>query len=131
MDYPKDCYRIIILDDRNSVLFKEQVRDLIRQGNDYLFYTARGVNVKTDSKAANLNHGLRFVQNLSRGPAEYFAVLDTDMIPASTWLRSMLPHLLSDGKVVVATPPQYFYNISDGDVLGQSAIDFEEVTFVQ
>ena len=81
------------------------MRDLIRQGNDFFFYTARGVNVKTDSKAANLNHGLKFVQNLSRGPAEYLAVLDADMIPASTWLRSMLPHLLSDAKVAIATPP--------------------------
>ena len=56
------------------MLVKEHVRDLIRQGNDYLFYTTRGVNVKTDSKAANLNHGLKFVQNLSRGPALVFVV---------------------------------------------------------
>ncbi|KAI1779551.1 glycosyltransferase family 2 protein [Hypoxylon cercidicola] len=42
------------------------------------------------------------------------------MIPEKKWLRTVLPHLLLDSKMGVATPLQAFYNIPDGDPLFQS-----------
>ena len=45
------------------------------------------------------------------------------MIPLTYWLCALIPHILQDPKVVMANPPQRFYNLPDGDPLGQS-MDF-------
>lgn len=118
LDYPKERYRVVLLDDGNSVGLLSQIEAL---RNDYsnLFYTARGVGVKTHSKAANLNHRLAFVEDLKTGPSEYLAVLDVDMIPMPNLLRALLPHLFNDSSFAMAISPQYFYNIPDGDPLCQ------------
>ena len=45
------------------------------------------------------------------------------MIPLPHWLRALIPHIVQNEKVVMASPPQPFYNFPDGDPLGQS-MDF-------
>ena len=118
LDYPTERYRVVLLDDGNSPDLKVQT-DKLRQSQRNLYYTARGVEVVTHSKAANLNHGLTFVKRLETGPSEYVAVLDVDMIPMPNLLRALVPHLLDDPSFAMATIPQYFYNIPDGDPLCQ------------
>ena len=119
IDYPKDRYRVIILDDSASPDLEESIGELSsRQKN--IYYTTRKAKVVTHSKAANLNHGLQFVTDLPGGPSEFVAVLDVDMIPVPHWLRALVPHLLADPKLGLANPPQHLYNIPDGDPLGQS-----------
>ena len=120
LDYPKDRFRVILLDDGNSADLKAQI-EVLKETEGNLFYTARGVNVITHSKAANLNHGLAFVEKLKKGASEYIAVLDVDMIPLPNLLRALLPHLTIDPSFAMATTPQYFYNIPDGDPLCQCA----------
>ena len=119
LDYPRDRYRVVLLDDGNSAELQHEIDDLKKAdpGSRNLFYTCRGVKVVTHSKAANLNYGISFVQDL--GPAEYIAVLDVDMIPLPDFLRAVLPHLLNDPSTALATLPQNFYNIPDGDPLFQ------------
>ena len=119
LDYPEDRYRIIVLDDKNSIEIKEAVETL-QAKRKTVYYSTRKANVITHTKAANLNHGLRFVSHLPDGPSDMVAVLDVDMIPLPHWLRSLVPHLLEDSKAAMANPPQHLYNIPDGDPLGQT-----------
>ncbi|KAL9039543.1 MAG: hypothetical protein Q9214_004834 [Letrouitia sp. 1 TL-2023] len=119
VDYPKDRFRIIVLDDKVSNELKLAIKESqITMKN--LYYSTRNTKVVTHTKAANLNHGLEFVSKLPGGSSELMAVLDVDMIPLPNWLRALVPHLLQDRKVGLANPPQHLYNIPDGDPFGQS-----------
>lgn len=120
LDYPPERYRVILLDDGNSADLQDRI-SMMRKDHRNLFYTARGVEVVTHSKAANLKHGLAFRegQGLKTGSSEYIAILDVDMIPMPSFLRALLPHLLNDPSLAMATSPQCFYNIPDGDPLCQ------------
>lgn len=118
-DYPRDRFRVIVLDDSVSIKVKNEVEKLRAQFQN-VFYTTRGSKPKTHTKAGNLNHGLEYVATLPRGSSDLVAVLDVDMIPSQHWLRAMVPHILVDPKIAMANPPQRLYNIPDGDPLGQS-----------
>ncbi|KAL8720093.1 MAG: hypothetical protein Q9225_003000 [Loekoesia sp. 1 TL-2023] len=119
LDYPKDRYRLIVLDDSVSSTIETEVGKL-QSVSKNIYYTTRGSKPKTHTKAGNLNHGLKYVSTLPGGPADLVAVLDVDMIPSQHWLRAIVPHILTDSKIAMANPPQRQYNIPDGDPLGQS-----------
>ncbi|KAL8727458.1 MAG: hypothetical protein Q9166_006046 [cf. Caloplaca sp. 2 TL-2023] len=119
LNYPKDSYRIIVLDDSVSVKVETEVGKL-RAQYKRIYYSTRGTKPKTHTKAGNLNHGLKYVSRLPGGASDLVSVLDVDMIPSPHWLRALVPHLLVDHKVALANPPQRHYNIPDGDPLGQS-----------
>ncbi|KAL9595642.1 MAG: hypothetical protein Q9219_006310 [cf. Caloplaca sp. 3 TL-2023] len=119
LDYPRDSYRIVVLDDSVSDHVKTKIGKL-RALSENVWYTTRGTKPKTHTKAANLNHGLNYVSKLPGGPSELVAVLDVDMIPSPHWLRALVPHILNDPKIAMANPPQRHYNIPDGDPLVQS-----------
>ncbi|KAL8653895.1 MAG: hypothetical protein Q9226_003650 [Calogaya cf. arnoldii] len=118
IDYPKDRYRVIVLDDSVSVQVETEITKL-NAGHERIYYSTRGVKPKTHTKAGNLNHGLKYVSGLLGGASDLVAVLDVDMIPSPHWLRALVPHLLLDPKVALANPPQRHYNIPDGDPLSQ------------
>lgn len=118
LDYPKDRLRVIVLDDSDSSSVKTAVR-AIQDSSKNVFCTTRGLKPKTHNKAGNLNHGLKYVCNLSGGPSDVVAVLDVDMIPSQHWLRTLVPHIVADPGTALANPPQRHYNIPDGDPLGQ------------
>ncbi|KAL8787260.1 MAG: hypothetical protein Q9213_002308 [Squamulea squamosa] len=84
-----------------------------------LHYTARVKGKEHHFKAGNLNHGLKYVQSLPGGPAEYVAALDADMIPDPQWLRALLPHMLRNPNLALAQPPQRFYDVASNDPLLQ------------
>lgn len=119
LDYPTDKYRIIVLDDSVSANVKAQIEKLGSQ-NQNVHYTTRGTRPKTHTKAANLNHGLKYCSTMSGGASELVAVLDVDMMPRRHWLRALVPHILVEPKVALVNPPQRQYNIPDGDPLGQT-----------
>ena len=119
IDYPRDKFRVIILDDGNSPPCKRAILALQQQYPN-VRYSARGASVKTHSKAANLNHGLEYAAQ--DGASEMVAVLDVDMIPEPTWLRSMLPHLLQDSQVAIANTTQSFYDLPKRDPVGQLSV---------
>ena len=103
LDYPTERYRVILLDDGNSVDLRDQI-GIIKKNQGHLFYTARGVEIITHSKAGNLNHGLAF-EGLKTGPSQYIAIPDVDMIPVPTFLRALVPHLLNDPSLTMITSP--------------------------
>lgn len=97
----------MVLDDKDSSDIRCEVQALRCQFPN-IYYTARRKKkgIHHDFKAGNLNHGLRFVQSLQGGGAEYVAALDADMIVEPEWLRALLPHLINDPQVGLACPPQ-------------------------
>lgn len=117
-DYPRSLFRVIVLDDSGSDDLAAAISTHHSNDLPNIHYASRDVPVHTHSKAANLNFGTRFARALPSGPADFFAVLDVDMIPARDWLPTVLPHLLSDPRAGLACPFQRLYNIPPGDPLG-------------
>ena len=130
LDYLTSRHRVILLDDSQSTALRDEVIK-VQTYFPNLFYSARGTRVTTHSKAANINHGMEYASSLKGGPFTFCAVLDVDMIPQPHWLRSTIPHLLKDTKVAMASIPQYFYNMCDGDPLDQTVDDICDITLVQ
>ena len=115
-DYPSDLLRAIILDDSHSIELARMVEDMKKEWPN-LLYASRNVDVKTHSKASNLNFGMRYLETLKRSRAPYIAVLDADMIPEPSWLRCVIPHVLNDPNAALACPFQRYYNVPTGDPL--------------
>lgn len=111
VDWLRDRLRIVVLDDKNSEEVRRQVK-LLALDNTSIHYTAREkiAGVPHHFKAGNLIHGLRFVEDLSEGKADYVAALDADMIVEPQWLRALLPHLINDPAMALICPPQVGQN---------------------
>lgn len=115
-DYPSELLRVVILDDSHSPQLARKVEKLSQQLPN-LFYASRNLDVKTHSKASNLNFGVRHLDSLGKGKAPFLAVLDADMIPTPSWLRRVLPHVLNNDRAALACPYQHYYNVPPGDPL--------------
>ena len=107
IDWPLDRLRVVVLDDKSSEEVRREV-ELLGLKNPSIHYTARTKikGVPHHFKAGNLNHGLSYVDSLEGGKAEYVAALDADMIVERSWLRAIIPHLLTDPGLAMACPPQ-------------------------
>ncbi|KAL8982274.1 MAG: hypothetical protein Q9205_003162 [Flavoplaca limonia] len=126
-DYPRDKFRVIVLDDSNSA--SEPIAAL-KSHFPNLFYSARQPKDKAWHKAGNINHGLEFIATLPNGPNELVASLDVDMIPEKDWLRRLTPHLCLDRTVGLVSSNQRFYNVPNRDSLGQ-LLQFDQLQFVR
>lgn len=114
-DYPKDKYRVVILDDGGSSAVRELVSKLSKEHPSVqLHYGARGRAVKIHSKAANICFGMELVKKLPGGAAPYFGVVDIDMLLEPEWIRACVPFLEEDKGVAMAGSPQKFYNLPQG-----------------
>lgn len=109
-DYPTDRFEVYLLDDGKSVELRDAVEafniEQGKRGAKQVKYLSREKlpGVPNYFKAGNLKFGIDETKRQSGG--EFVAALDVDMIPSADWLRAMLPHLLLDDKVAIATPPQ-------------------------
>ncbi|KAF5003421.1 hypothetical protein FDECE_10018 [Fusarium decemcellulare] len=124
LDYPRDRFRVILLDDGKSSGLETACAQLALTYPN-LHYMAR-IKIPGQPhhfKAGNLNYGLDQVHLLPGGAGQFMAALDADMIPERDWLRAILPHMLIDPKMALACPPQLFYNTPRSDPLAQS-LDF-------
>ncbi|KAI4262761.1 MAG: hypothetical protein L6R42_002066 [Xanthoria sp. 1 TBL-2021] len=117
IDYPSDSFRVILLDSSNSQEIKDHVQGL---GIDNVYYTAQEVPSQTLSKTTKLTHGLQFVESLPGGTSQLMAVLDVGAIPSPLWLRELIPFILEDETVAMASTPKHPYDIPDGDPLRQN-----------
>ncbi|KAF4256015.1 hypothetical protein KXW98_005436 [Aspergillus fumigatus] len=123
-DYPRDRFRVIVLDDAKSATLEASVRQLAITHPNLIYMAREKIPGKPHHfKAGNLNYGLEQVHHLPGGAGQFMAALDADMIPEQDWLRAVLPHLLVDPKMALACPPQLFYNTPPSDPLAQS-LDF-------
>ena len=119
--YPKSKFRIIVLDDSACDELKGAVSELRETHHSDIHYATRNVKVDSHAKASNLNFGLHFTDSLPGGSAEFAAVLDVDMIPEPNWLRTVVSYILSNPRIGLACPWQYFYNTPAGDPVGWGA----------
>ena len=119
-DYPSELLRVVVLDDSHSHKLAGKIEELSQQ-RPHLSYASRNLEIKTHSKASNLNFGIGYLENLGKGKAPFLAVLDADMIPSPSWLRCVLPHVLNNDRAALACPYQHFYNVPAGDPLNTKA----------
>ncbi|KAL9595201.1 MAG: hypothetical protein Q9219_006595 [cf. Caloplaca sp. 3 TL-2023] len=121
LNYPKNRYRIAVLDDGRSSEVKEEIRNMSKTFPDVqLHYSSRPAKSASHSRAGNLNHGLDYLTKVEGEPSELVAVLDIDMIPLPSWLRTVIPPLLNDTSVGLVNPRQKFYNLPDRDPMVQN-----------
>ncbi|GAA5954985.1 hypothetical protein JCM3765_003152 [Sporobolomyces pararoseus] len=74
---------------------------------------------KFDNKANSINFGMQEASTFGmKGPADYIAVFDADMIPERNYLRAVLPSILRDDKVALVKTRHGFINLPHK--LGQS-----------
>ena len=123
LDYPQARYRVIVLDDSRSIELADIITRLKRSYPN-LYHASRNTRVETHSKAANLNFGLRYTENLSETKSDYLAVLDVDMIPVPHWLRAVLPHVHESSHIGLASCTQSFYNLPTDPLLISPNIRF-------
>jgi len=94
-DYPKDCYRVYVLDDGQ----RDEIKTVAASLNcEYI----RRVD-RQHAKAGNLNHAL---QQTSR---EFIAIFDVDHVPTSSFLKDTVG-FFQDEQVAFVQTPHHFYN---------------------
>lgn len=108
-DYPISKFNVVVLDDGHDDNLRRVVEIFNKDAKSNfarIHYRSREVPSGTRSffKAGNLNFGIQETKKISNGA--FLASLDSDMIVAHDWLRRMVPHLLLDTKLGLATSPQ-------------------------
>jgi cellulose synthase/poly-beta-1,6-N-acetylglucosamine synthase-like glycosyltransferase len=116
VDYPKDRFRVVVLDDGKDSELQRTVQDLsLVYPNLYYHARIKIKGVPHHFKAGNLTGGTEFVTKLEGGEGEYIAALDADMIPEPEWLRAIIAHLVNDSEMALVCPPQV--SLSHGMIL--------------
>ncbi|GAA5861864.1 hypothetical protein JCM8547_008578 [Rhodosporidiobolus lusitaniae] len=136
MDYPPHRYRVMVLDaGASDNLEKELARHAKAQACPHLTYHRRDLGAaKPDekksqvqlqqqrgkkevkdglsNKANSINFGMMEASSFGiKGPAEYVAVFDADMIPERNYLRAVLPHILTSPKTALVKTRHGFINL--------------------
>lgn len=107
IDYPKDRFRVVVLDDGKDAELEKAIEDLSQEyPNVYYHARIKIKGVPHHFKAGNLTGGTEFVTKLPGGEGEYIAALDADMIPERDWLRAIIAHFIKDDKMSLVCPPQ-------------------------
>ncbi|GAA5864193.1 hypothetical protein JCM1840_006696 [Sporobolomyces johnsonii] len=134
MDYPPHRYRVMVLDPlASSSLAESLAKHSKSQACPHLSYHKREVGlaateekklpstpggtrmakkVEFENKANSINFGMMEASSFGiKGPAEYIAVFDADMIPERNYLRAVLPSVLADNKVALVKTRHGFINL--------------------
>lgn len=105
LDYPKDKFKIYVLDDGNRKNLRDLCEDFYK-----VYYISRTKN--TNAKAGNINNAL------TQTSGELFAILDADMICKPNFLQETVGYFSNENLAFVQTPQTYYnedvyqYNIS-------------------
>ncbi len=96
MEYPRDRFRVILLDDGRRPEFQEFCEQI---GCEYL---TRPDN--KGAKAGNINYAL------TQTNAEFIAIFDCDHVPTTGFLLATLGWLVKDPKLAMVQTPHHFYS---------------------
>ncbi|XP_024522432.1 uncharacterized protein LOC9652133 isoform X3 [Selaginella moellendorffii] len=117
MDYPKDQFRVLVLDDGGDDQLKQycEVLEHVEPPSASVRYLRRVKipGVPHNFKCGNLNYGLE------HSDAEFVVMMDADMILHPSFLKTLLPHIVKDPKVSFVQIPQSFYNLP-GHIWGRT-----------
>jgi cellulose synthase/poly-beta-1,6-N-acetylglucosamine synthase-like glycosyltransferase/succinate dehydrogenase hydrophobic anchor subunit len=116
MDYPQDRFKVFVCDDGADDDLKVFCDAMGVESGGRVKYIRREKKkgVPHHFKCGNMNNGLKF------SDAEYVVMMDADMILHPTYLRRLLPHIVSSPEVSYVQIPQAFYNLPRGDPLNDS-----------
>lgn len=106
-DYPSENFRVFVLDDAKRKTLEDAINVYNKKYAKNVQYLAR-TKLPNEShfyKAGNLRFGLTTTASRGKGSV-FFASLDVDMIPEPDWLRRVIPHLILDHKLAMASPAQ-------------------------
>jgi hypothetical protein len=80
-DYPRDRFRVILLDDGGSATLEAAIGHLVMTYSNVYYMARRKIpGVPHHFKAGNLNYGLDQVHELLGGAGQFMAALDADMV---------------------------------------------------
>ncbi|KAM0788644.1 hypothetical protein ACM66B_002747 [Microbotryomycetes sp. NB124-2] len=117
MDYPPHRYRVMVLDPTGSAELQRDInRHAKSQACPHLSYHRRALNPDGSdvfyTKSNSVNFGMMEAMSFGvKGPAEFIAVFDADMIPERNYLRAMLPSILGADKVGLVKTTHGFMNL--------------------
>ncbi|KAJ7561568.1 hypothetical protein O6H91_03G033600 [Diphasiastrum complanatum] len=118
MDYPKDSFKVLVLDDGGDDALLAECAALKADYPEQLMYLRRKKTkgVPHNFKCGNLNYGLQ------HSDAEFVVMMDADMILHRSFLRRLLPHIVDSPQVAFVQIPQSFYNLPPGDPLHDACL---------
>lgn len=97
-DYPRDRFRVIVLDDGQSDSLRHAIRDMASHYPNVYYRSREKIPGKPHHfKAGNLNYGLGEVEVMPGGPGEFMAALDADMVNLVLFIRKQLLTFLDSG----------------------------------
>ncbi|CAF1418787.1 unnamed protein product [Adineta steineri] len=131
LNYPKDKYRIWILDDGNDKSIEENIIKICKtyETTLHIKYIRRLKKKNTPHfyKAGNLNNGFREVKHIIGQLGDYVLVQDVDMILHPDFLLRTLPHFKEDDRIAYLQAGQNYYNLYSSDILCQALIGSNQV----
>lgn len=92
LDYPKERYEIIVVNDGSKDNTEKVTREII---NEYKDFSIRLLSQKNKGKGAALNNGLK------KSKGEYFVCLDADSYVSKDALRKILPNFTNNVAAVL------------------------------
>ncbi|KDE07931.1 hypothetical protein MVLG_01840 [Microbotryum lychnidis-dioicae p1A1 Lamole] len=117
MDYPAHRYRVMVLDSANSLTLQRELQKHVKtQACPHLSYhrTASTANDKGvfRTRAEAVTFGLKEASSFgAKGPAEFVAILEADVIPDRNYLRATLPTIVADSEIGLIKTPHGFINL--------------------
>ncbi len=100
LDYPKDKFEIIVVNDGSTDKTKEKVESFIKKHRGY---DIKLFNKKNGGKGSALNYGIK------RAKGEFIATLDADSFVSKDALKKMMCYF-DDAKVMAVTPAMTVHN---------------------
>ncbi|KAI9173263.1 hypothetical protein H9P43_007394 [Blastocladiella emersonii ATCC 22665] len=121
-DYPAEKFTVHVCDDGKDDELREWIEHehAVNGTNVRYIRRVKTPGVPHHAKAGNVNHAI----SLTTG--EFVGILDADMLVRSEYLRRMLAQF-SDARVAFVQCPQAYYNVPDGDPLGQVCTFFYDI----
>ncbi|XP_024390769.1 uncharacterized protein [Physcomitrium patens] len=124
LDYPVDLVKVFVLDDGGDDDLRAFCDAIKVETAGRVVYIRREKKegVPHNFKCGNMNNGLKYSN------AEYVVMMDADMILHPSYLRRLLPHIVSSSDVSFVQIPQAFYNLPIGDPLNDcSSLGYDRI----
>ncbi|CAF1383855.1 unnamed protein product [Adineta steineri] len=126
LNYPKNKYRLWILDDGKDEFMEQYISKIcvIYQRSPLVKYIRRfkEENKPHYYKAGNINNGLNEIKRYVGQLGDFILIQDVDMLIHPNFLLRTLPHIEENDQVAYIQIGQNLYNLNSSDILCQGLI---------